>query len=68
MVDFTDLVMFSNGIWQWCLELSAMYKADSDVCFADVDIANLLINPSFGDRLLQIFGQFIRRNVRPRAV
>jgi hypothetical protein len=46
--------MFSNGIWQGRLKLSAMHKADSDACFSDVDIANLLINPSFGDRLLQI--------------
>jgi hypothetical protein len=31
-----------------------MHKADGDVRFADVDIANLLVSPSFGDRLLQI--------------
>src|SRR5262249_4390675 len=54
MVNFTDLVVFSNRIWRWRIKLSAMHKADSDVCFADVDITNLLINPSFGDRLLQI--------------
>jgi hypothetical protein len=46
--------MFSNRIWQRRIELSAMHKADGDSCFADVDIAHLLINPSFGDRLLQI--------------
>jgi hypothetical protein len=68
MVNFTDLVMFSNGIWQWRIKLSAMHKADGDVCFADVDIAHLLINPSFGDRLLQILRYFIRGNVRPGAV
>jgi hypothetical protein len=46
--------MFSNRVWQWRIELSAMHKADGDACFADVDVPNLLINPSFGDRLPQI--------------
>src|SRR5215470_17487281 len=68
MVNFTDLVMFSNGVWQWRIKLSAMHKADSYVCFADVDIAHLLINPSFGDCLLQILRYFTRENVRARAV
>jgi hypothetical protein len=54
MVHFTDLIMFSNRVWQWRIELSAMHKADGDACFADVDVPNLLINPSFGDRLPQI--------------
>ena len=53
MVHLTDLIMFSNRIWQRRIELSAMHKADGDSCFADVDIAHLLINPSFGDRLFK---------------
>src|SRR6185437_7977826 len=54
MVHLADLIMFGNGIWQGRIELSTMHKTDGDVCFADVDVANLLISPSFGDCLLQI--------------
>jgi len=49
MVYFADLIVLGNRIRQGCIELSSVHKSNGHACFADVDVADLLIGSPFSD-------------------
>ena len=63
MVDFADLVMFGDRIRIGLVQFAAMDHADADMRLADDDIADLLVEQLFRQRLFRIAFEFGCRNI-----
>ena len=54
VIDLADLVVLGDRVRRRLVQFAAMDHADADARLADIDVADLLVQQLFGERLLRV--------------